>query len=108
MAGRRASMVRLSGDAKGIRIRLGAVVEFRRTRTRDRAMGLEVLYLLIPASFVLALAALAFFVWAIRAGQFDDLETPALRMLDDESAVDTGPARGAALRESAPVNPEHP
>jgi cbb3-type cytochrome oxidase maturation protein len=59
-------------------------------------MGLEVLYLLIPASFGLALAALAFFVWAIRTGQFDDLETPAVRILNDpESRPGTGPQSAA-------------
>ena len=47
-------------------------------------MGLEVLYLLIPVSLALALAALALFIWAIHSGQFDDLETPAIRILNDE------------------------
>ena len=47
-------------------------------------MGLEVLYLLIPVSLLLALAALALFIWAIHTGQFDDLETPAIRILSDE------------------------
>lgn len=47
-------------------------------------MGLDVLYLLIPASIALALVALALFLWAIHTGQFDDLETPAIRILFDE------------------------
>jgi len=35
-------------------------------------------------------------IWAARAGQFDDLETPAMRILHDEAEV-SGPAdrRGA-------------
>jgi cbb3-type cytochrome oxidase maturation protein len=70
-------------------------------------MGLEVLYLLIPVSFVLALAALAFFVWAVRAGQFDDLQTPAIRMLDGETPVDSDRQRGAAHGEAARTNPDH-
>ena len=69
-------------------------------------MGLEVLYLLIPASFALALVALAFFLWAIRAGQFDDLETPAIRMLADEIPPDpAGPGARAAHEDTG--NPEH-
>lgn len=48
-------------------------------------MGLDVLYLLIPASVLLALVALALFVWAIHSGQFDDLETPAIRILFDDA-----------------------
>jgi cbb3-type cytochrome oxidase maturation protein len=48
-----------------------------------------ILFALIPlAMALLALAVWAFF-WAVRAGQFDDLETPALRiLLDDEGAND--------------------
>jgi cbb3-type cytochrome oxidase maturation protein len=43
-----------------------------------------ILFALIPlAMALLALAVWAFF-WAVRAGQFDDLETPALRILLDE------------------------
>ena len=49
-------------------------------------MGLEVLYLLIPVTLTLALVALGLFFWALHSGQFDDLETPAIRILfDDES-----------------------
>ncbi|MDQ7086669.1 MAG: cbb3-type cytochrome oxidase assembly protein CcoS [Acidobacteriota bacterium] len=32
------------------------------------------------------------FAWAVRRGQFDDLETPALRMLDDDDSPIRGPA----------------
>jgi cbb3-type cytochrome oxidase maturation protein len=71
-------------------------------------MGLEVLYLLIPASFALALAALGLFLWAIRAGQFDDLETPAIRMLAGE--IPPEPVRpGASTAQEASGNkPESP
>jgi cbb3-type cytochrome oxidase maturation protein len=56
-------------------------------------MGLDVLFVLIPASLLLALLALALFVWAIRSGQFDDLVTPAIRILyDDDTEPDDGRA----------------
>ena len=46
---------------------------------------MEVLYFLIPLAFVLvSLAALGFY-WACRDGQFDDIQTPALRVLFDDS-----------------------
>ena len=50
---------------------------------------MTILFALIPlAMALLALAVWAFF-WAVRAGQFDDLETPALRiLLDEEDARD--------------------
>ena len=57
-------------------------------------MGLDVLYLLIPVTFALAATALGMFVWAIHSGQFDDLETPALRILFDET-VPVPPAEAA-------------
>ncbi len=49
-------------------------------------MGLEALYLLIPASILLAAIALALFIWAIHTGQFDDLETPAIRILFEDGS----------------------
>jgi cbb3-type cytochrome oxidase maturation protein len=51
----------------------------------------DILYLLIPLSVVLVAVIVAAFLWAIRSGQFDDLEGPAHRILldDDEQP---GPA----------------
>ncbi|MCW5605580.1 MAG: cbb3-type cytochrome oxidase assembly protein CcoS [Burkholderiales bacterium] len=48
---------------------------------------MEILYLLIPLSVVLVFVIGAVFWWAVRSGQFDDLEGPAQRVLmdDDES-----------------------
>ena len=39
------------------------------------------LLILIPLSLVLLLAAIWAFAWAVRRGQFDDLDTPALDIL---------------------------
>jgi cbb3-type cytochrome oxidase maturation protein len=35
---------------------------------------MDILYLLVPLSAVLLLAVLGVFAWALRSGQFDDLE----------------------------------
>jgi cbb3-type cytochrome oxidase maturation protein len=43
---------------------------------------LDILYLLIPFSALLVLAILAVFAWAVRGGQFDDLEREGERILD--------------------------
>jgi len=51
---------------------------------------LETLYLLIPLSVVLVLAAGAVFWWALASGQFDDLEGPAHRILMDEEPPNCG------------------
>ena len=45
---------------------------------------MSVIYLMIPLAISLALIALAAFYWALNSGQFDDVETPAQRMLFDE------------------------
>lgn len=48
---------------------------------------MEILPLLIGISVIVAIAVAGVFVWAVRSGQFDDLDTPAVRILtdDDES-----------------------
>lgn len=46
---------------------------------------MSVVTLLIPLSIVMAGAFLWAFFRAVRDGQFDDPETPAMRMLMDES-----------------------
>ena len=45
---------------------------------------MSVIFLVLPLALVVVAAAVAAFVWATRRGQFDDLETPALRMLHDD------------------------
>jgi cbb3-type cytochrome oxidase maturation protein len=45
---------------------------------------MEILYLLIPLSVVLVFLIGAVFWFALKSGQFDDLEGPGLRMLADD------------------------
>ncbi len=45
---------------------------------------MNALLLLIPLSLALFSVALAAFFWAVDAGQFDDLDSPAFRPLEDE------------------------
>jgi cbb3-type cytochrome oxidase maturation protein len=48
---------------------------------------MDILYLLIPMSVVLAFLIGIAFWWSVKSGQFDDLEGPAHRILaDDDSA----------------------
>ncbi len=69
---------------------------------------MSVLYLVVPLAIVVVLVARAGFTWAARQGQFDDLDTPALRMLNDDAPAkrmldDDAPAKrprgGASDRE---------
>ncbi|MEK6770523.1 MAG: cbb3-type cytochrome oxidase assembly protein CcoS [Pseudomonadota bacterium] len=45
---------------------------------------MEVLYLLIPLAVLIAIGIVAVFLWAVKSGQFDDLEGPAHRILMDD------------------------
>lgn len=45
---------------------------------------MESLYLLIPLSVLLAFLIGLIFWWATKSGQFDDLEGPAWRILQDD------------------------
>lgn len=46
---------------------------------------MSIIMVLIPLGLVLLTSAVLAFFWAVRTGQFDDLESPAWRiLLDDE------------------------
>ncbi|MDP1690539.1 MAG: cbb3-type cytochrome oxidase assembly protein CcoS [Burkholderiaceae bacterium] len=63
---------------------------------------MEALYLLIPFSALLVLAILAIFAWALRGGQFDDLEREGGRILEvpldaHQPATDAAPQQSSSL-----------
>ncbi|PCI10313.1 cbb3-type cytochrome oxidase assembly protein CcoS [bacterium] len=45
---------------------------------------MSVLFIMIPAALVLAGIGIVAFVLAVKSGQFDDLDTPALRAVFDD------------------------
>lgn len=45
---------------------------------------MDILYLLVPLSVLLALLIGVLFWWSVGDGQFDDLESPARKILDDD------------------------
>lgn len=47
---------------------------------------MSVLFLVVPLALVLVGVAVGGFLWSSRTGQFDDLDTPALRVLHDEES----------------------
>jgi cbb3-type cytochrome oxidase maturation protein len=47
---------------------------------------MDILFLLIPLSVVIALAFVVIFYWALKEGQFDELELPARAILDDDDS----------------------
>jgi cbb3-type cytochrome oxidase maturation protein len=47
-------------------------------------IDMDILYLLIPISLIIVAIAVWVFMWAIRSGQYEDLEGPAHRILMDD------------------------
>lgn len=45
---------------------------------------MNIIVVLILISFVVALSFLGAFYWAVKSGQFDDTDSPAVRMLIDD------------------------
>ena len=49
---------------------------------------MEVIFLLIIISLVVALSFLAAFFWAVRSGQYEDEYTPSVRILFEDEKVE--------------------
>ena len=53
---------------------------------------MTILYFLIPLALLLLGGAVWLFFWAVGSGQFDDLDTPAMRIImDDDTKPDDEP-----------------
>ena len=50
---------------------------------------MSVIYLLLPLGLLLSAFAVGVFVWAVTHDQFEDLETPRLRILQDDQGSTT-------------------
>lgn len=50
---------------------------------------MNIFYLLIGVSLLAALIFLGAFIWAVKTGQFDDSETPSIRILFDDDDSET-------------------
>jgi cbb3-type cytochrome oxidase maturation protein len=57
----------------------------------------SVVFIVLPLALLIAAAAVVAFIWAVRGGQFDDLDTPGMRVLhDDEPGPDRRDPDGPA------------
>ncbi len=52
---------------------------------------MSAIYIALPLALLLALAGVLAFIWSVRSGQMDDLETPALRILGEEDERTSDP-----------------
>lgn len=53
---------------------------------------MDILYLLVPMSVLLALLILVLFAWALKSGQFEEIEPEGRRILDDDQGAISGPS----------------
>ena len=63
---------------------------------------MNILLFLVPLSLLLLVAAAWAFVWAVRRGQFEDLDTPAIDILREDPHE--RPRANADIGKSAPTD----
>ncbi|MEQ8194195.1 MAG: cbb3-type cytochrome oxidase assembly protein CcoS [Rhodospirillales bacterium] len=66
---------------------------------------MSVLGYLIPAALLLGLLGLGAFLWALKSGQFDDLDGAAMRILIDDEKNDPPPSEQADEQEGPHESP---
>ncbi len=53
---------------------------------------MSVIYIVLPLAVLFAAIAVGAFIWSVRKGQYDDVDSPSIRMLhDDDPAGKTPP-----------------
>jgi len=69
---------------------------------------METIFVLLPLALLIAAIAVGLFIWAARTGQFDDLDTPAVRILFDDEEPRPTAASGSSdlIRRSLPRSQE--
>jgi cbb3-type cytochrome oxidase maturation protein len=65
---------------------------------------MNIIFILIPLGLLLSAVAVAAFFWAVRSGQYDDLESPGWKILYDD---DRAPPQPAAPRPDTADTPEN-
>jgi cbb3-type cytochrome oxidase maturation protein len=63
---------------------------------------MNILLMLVPVALALGFAGLVAFVWSLRAGQYDDLDGAASRVLFDDDISDRTPE----IAERKPSRPD--
>ena len=57
---------------------------------------MSVIYIVLPLALLVVVVALFVFIRSVRAGQFDDMDTPGMRVLHDDTPADKGKDRDGA------------
>lgn len=73
---------------------------------------MEIVLILVPVTLILVACGIFLFSWAVKSGQYDDLEGPAHRILydDDRDMIPEDARQGAKVspskQEKSPNKPE--
>lgn len=71
---------------------------------------MDALYYLIPMSLLILIGAVAIFFWSLKRGQYEDMESPAHRILIDDreqqAQLDQRLAERAAPQATDPAEPQ--
>ncbi len=65
---------------------------------------MDILYLLIPLSLVFVAVIAYVFLWAVKSGQFEDMEGPAHRILMDDELLAPKDTPSSQARSDENVN----
>ena len=63
---------------------------------------MSIIYLLIACSLLVALVFLGGFIWSVRSNQYEDVSTPAYRILFDAQPLDERPEGSQATSHDVP------
>ncbi len=69
---------------------------------------MNIIYLLIPIALMLVGLGIAAFLWAVKSGQFEDLEGPAHRILFDDDDGDVAQQDPGRKPKQEPDEPDKP
>ncbi len=67
---------------------------------------MNIIFLLIIVSLIIAAGFLAAFIWAVKAGQYEDDYTPSVRMLFDDKPSSGSRQNRPATLASEPTDPK--
>ena len=69
---------------------------------------MDILFLLIPVSIIILIVAIWAFIWAVKSGQFEDMEGPAYRIImdDDDDPMIPPPPGASRSTEATPAKPD--
>ena len=68
---------------------------------------MEIIFITIPVTLLFIATGAAIFFWASKGGQFDDLDSPAHRILFDDD-MQPGPKKQDEPEQNTEDNPESP